>query len=93
MSMTKIEVMQAFENGLQIERRRTNTPDFFPWHDDPDPLWNWEKFHYRVKKNLPLEIRIIYSGDGDSFEVNAENVSILEMLKCKRNTKFIEVIE
>ena len=43
----KIEVMQAYERGEEIEARLANYED--RWGDANAPLWNWECFEYRIK--------------------------------------------
>lgn len=43
-----IEVMQAYINGEQIEFFDENTK----WHDCANPLWNWDRHKYRVKRKL-----------------------------------------
>ena len=42
----KIEVMQAFERGEEIEHRdRLNDM----WFESNSPAWNWREFEYRIK--------------------------------------------
>ena len=42
----KIEVMEAFERGEEIEHRdRLNNM----WFDSNFPDWNWKEFEYRIK--------------------------------------------
>lgn len=47
MTKEKIEVMQAYERGEEIEARLANYED--RWGDANAPLWNWECFEYRIK--------------------------------------------
>ena len=42
----KIEVMEAFERGEEIEYSLINTND---WLSICDPVWNWDTFTYRIK--------------------------------------------
>ncbi|WP_299085973.1 hypothetical protein [uncultured Campylobacter sp.] len=42
-----IEVMQAYEKGEEIERRSANCEE--EWTFVNLPLWNWDKFEYRIK--------------------------------------------
>lgn len=42
-----IEVMQAYERGEEIEFRLADCED--RWAPTISPLWNWEKFEYRIK--------------------------------------------
>lgn len=43
----KIEIMQAFEDGKEIEFRSAHTEE--EWMSCYKAIWNWEKFEYRVK--------------------------------------------
>ena len=42
----KIEVMQAYERGEEIEIKENGKED---WSEAKFPLWVWDKFEYRVK--------------------------------------------
>nr|DAV26569.1 MAG TPA: hypothetical protein [Caudoviricetes sp.] len=44
----KIEVMQAYTRGEEIERRSANCEED-EWAFAGLPVWNWEKFKYRIK--------------------------------------------
>lgn len=49
----KIEIMQAYERGEQIERYYDNE-----WVLCKNPIWNWEYIDYRIKpktKYVPFE--------------------------------------
>ena len=49
----KINVMQAFLDGKEIESRRILS---FEWTYTLNPLWQWGIYDYRVKKNYrPFE--------------------------------------
>ena len=47
----KIEVMQAYTRGEEIERRSANCEED-EWAAGL-PVWNWEKFEYRIKPKEP----------------------------------------
>jgi len=42
-----IEVMQAFENGAEIEAKPIVVGD---WKEETEPEWDWVSFDYRIKK-------------------------------------------
>lgn len=42
----KIEVMQAFERGEEIEQCERL---YDKWYESPLPAWNWNSFLYRIK--------------------------------------------
>lgn len=49
----KINVMQAFIEGKEIEFRHISSND---WTDNKNPLWQWGTYEYRVKQNYrPFE--------------------------------------
>ena len=43
-----IAVMQAYEDGKEIEYTNKNSP--MDWLKTKDPLWDWNASDYRVKK-------------------------------------------
>lgn len=52
----KIEVMQAYEEGKQIQARllyetigMTGCYDVIKWEDVQTPTWNWDAWEYRIK--------------------------------------------
>jgi len=45
-----IEVMQAFEEGKEIETRVILGQEEGPWHYVHTPVWNWPNQEYRVKE-------------------------------------------
>jgi hypothetical protein len=47
-----IEVMQAYERGEEIEMRLANCEEY-EWAFAGLPVWNWEKFEYRIKPKEP----------------------------------------
>ena len=51
----KIEVMQAFERGEEVEHRdRLNDM----WFASNFPAWNWKEFEYRIKPK-PKQVVVI----------------------------------
>ena len=49
----KINVMQAFIEGKEIEFRHISSND---WTDSKNPIWEWGIYEYRVKQNYrPFE--------------------------------------
>ena len=66
-----IEVMQAYEEGEQIQIDTTE------WSDTNNPWWNWSDFDYRVKPNkkyipfeTPEEFLVAYRKHGEFIENN-----------------------
>ncbi len=66
----KIEVMQAYERGEEIEyyTRPHNSLDFADWKVPYKPNWNWVDYDYRVKPK-PVTKTIYYCiyKKGDDF--------------------------
>ena len=48
---SKIEVMQAFARGEEIEQCERL---FDNWYASPLPSWNWKEFDYRIKPKEPV---------------------------------------
>lgn len=48
----KIEIMQAYENGKQIEYRKIGEGD--TWQRAGAPVWNWEEGDYRVSDKVSV---------------------------------------
>jgi hypothetical protein len=42
----QIAVMQAFQEGKEIEHRHPH----FDWEDDKELIWDWSQYDYRVKE-------------------------------------------
>lgn len=62
----KIGVMEAFEQGEEIEiRSLTLKFDCAQWSRCPDPGWNWVEADYRIKPK-PREVWV-YEADGKLF--------------------------
>ena len=53
----KIEVMQAFERGEEIEAVRNRYVDT-KWNSTQNPLWDWDTFTYRIKPK-PKQVVVI----------------------------------
>lgn len=45
----KVDVMLAYANGAQVEKKEIWSEE--PFELDVVPLWNWEKYVYRIKKS------------------------------------------
>ena len=54
-----IAVMQAFENGAEIEAKPIVVGD---WEEETEPEWDWVSFDYRIKKQ-PKEIWMVKLAD------------------------------
>jgi len=48
----KIEIMQAYTRGEEIEMRLAYCEEY-EWAFAGLPVWNWEKFEYRIKPKEP----------------------------------------
>ena len=51
----KIEVMEAFERGEEIE---ASLLEYNIWEDETDPSWNWTYYEYRIKPK-PKQVVVI----------------------------------
>ena len=67
-----IEVMQAYEEGTQIQIKPSYTTE---WSDTNIPWWNWSDFDYRVKPkksyvpfHTPEEFLTAYRKHGEFIE-------------------------
>ena len=70
----KIEVMQAFERGEEVEHRdRLNNM----WFDSNFPIWNWKEFEYRIKpkskQTITIEKWLIYDNLSKSYSIAEES--------------------
>ena len=70
----KIEVMQAFERGEEIEHRdKLNNI----WCDSNFPAWNWKEFEYRIKPKpkqvVTIEKWLIYDNLSKSYSIAEES--------------------
>lgn len=70
----KIQVMEAFERGDEIEHRyRLNDM----WFKSRFPSWNWREFEYRIKPKpkqvIVLETWLVYDILSNSYAVAEES--------------------
>jgi len=53
----KIQVMQAFEDGKQIETKYLSEPY---WEAIINPTWDWDSFTYRIKQEQkPVDLSVL----------------------------------
>lgn len=52
----KIQIMQAFVDGKQIENDFNRVGEWVDWTIDAEPSWDWEEHDYRIKQASPLII-------------------------------------
>ncbi|EAH4635811.1 hypothetical protein A0M37_02600 [Campylobacter jejuni] len=81
----KIEVMEAFKNGKQVQVKDTNSD----WHDVKEPQWNWLSCDYRVKPREELKYSLT---QGDYYVcVNKSNKyyygKVYKFVESKLETK------
>ena len=76
----KIEVMQAFELGEEVERRdRLNDT----WFASKFPAWNWKEFEYRIKPK-PKQVVVIekwllkHKTKEDQYAIEEGNAKVME---------------
>jgi len=50
-----IEVMQAFEDGKEVQSRYSESELGADWFEASDPCWDWDEFEYRIKPE-PKEV-------------------------------------
>lgn len=88
----KIEVMQAAEDGKDIEIKGTKLSGDY-WHTNSEYCWDWANFDYRIKPE-PIEFWVnVYSGHTGSryatketAESNAEH-GVLRTIKMQEVTE------
>jgi len=56
----KIKVMQAFEDGAEIEVSHKGVRD---WNANINPAWNWDIYIYRVAEKPPRDIWVNMDGN------------------------------
>lgn len=63
-----IQIMQAYEDGKQIEAKLLSDPD---WYSVEKPLWDWDSFVYRIKTTKkPVDLSVLIgSGIDCEFSV------------------------
>lgn len=59
----KIGVMQAFKEGKVIEYRNM----LGSWYSSTDPMWNWDKYDYRVKPEPKEDWLVEYHQYGEAM--------------------------
>ncbi len=79
----QIEVMQHFEDGGKIDYQDGGLP-WVPWGFKESPSFNWNRYDYRIKK----ELRVIWVTHYDNGKIK----NVYRSIVCGA-TKFIEVIE
>ena len=84
----KIECMEAFERGEEIEYRMAHiTPYEWDSIGDITPSWNWDTYNYRIKPKpkqvVVIEKWLIYDNLSKSYSI-AEESNIEEFLKDDR---------
>lgn len=86
----QIKVMQAFENGKDIE----SMPDTFSdtvWEDDYDPKWNWNEYKYRVKlRTLYINITNKPGESAYTVHTSGEEANLSKFDEYTKTVKFIE---
>ena len=84
----KIEVMEAFERGEEIEYRVLNST---LWVNLSMPLWNWDTQSYRVKpkpkQTVTIEKWLCKSNFDFSFSQVVQTDSIDNLCYCCNYTK------
>ena len=51
-----VRVLEAHQEGKEIQCKSKTQPSFVTWGDTPDPAWDFPNFEYRVK---PVEPNIV----------------------------------
>ena len=85
-----IKVMQHFENGGEVEFKKT-TEDDKEWllaH----PTWNWASFDYRIKKEkrVVIEKWLCKDKEGEYVIIDSSNV---DKYKTHTKVKLMEIYE
>ena len=55
-----LEVMQAFIDGKEIEYRLFTPTNSMFWRISQTPMWNFDKYEYRIKPSEPVYVYPIY---------------------------------
>ena len=95
----KIEVMEAFERGEEIEVSYVKQEK---WTDVSNPDWAWGAYNYRIKPK-PKQVfvletwlcKTISEDDNDSkcfFTVEANNVEMQSYFRGKYSSKAIKLL-
>ena len=99
----KIEVMEAFERGEEIEVS-INYDKAAPWEDQnwahiKNPAWDWDEHDYRVKDNKPKIEDLIKTGwvkavvTGWAEQISAVNTCAEKIRVGNYTLSFKEAIE
>ena len=56
----QIDVMQAFIDGKEIEYRLFTPTNSMLWRISQTPMWNFDKYEYRIKPSEPVYVYPIY---------------------------------
>ena len=54
----KIEVMQAYKDGKQIEIYSNKLQRWVDWTIDSEPDFNWELYNYRIKEEPKKKVKL-----------------------------------
>jgi len=73
----KIDVMQAWINGKQIEFRVRGKTD---WKDCAGPGWDWSCSEYRIKREDPIPMKL---GQNETKELLARQADRINMLTAE----------
>lgn len=65
-----IAVMQAYDEGKQIQQRLINNST---WADCPSPKWKWDASEYRIKPELPKPKLRPYANAEEFIEAQQEH--------------------
>lgn len=78
----QIAVMQAFADGKEIECIRRRVASTGGWVSEPNPVWDWEGFNYRIKPAPTVKVKVkvkvklygVISEHGVLFQVEAHRL-------------------
>ena len=74
---SKIEVMEAFERGEEIEVKAKVDRLNNMWLDSDFPVWNWKEFEYRIKPKqkqvVVIEKWLCYDNLSKSYSIAEES--------------------
>ena len=86
-----IEIMQHFDNGREVEFKRTNEDDT-KWEKLlPVPVWNWERFDYRIKpekQKIIIEKWLCQDRFGVFVIVEASNIANHKKVKLIESNEY-----
>ena len=78
-----IEVMQAYEDGTEIEYRRKNVYGLGKWGYDEPPAWDWINYDYRIKSKEKVKLyKYAFQGGGDWTETSNYYNNDDEFISC-----------